>query len=161
MDELIAKMCSRYWKNSLVITRNEESRSLLRELGVPTELVMDTAWTCEPRSGEYGQSILRQVGWDGRTPVLVVCPINPFEWQVKASVAKYALHRITGAYKDSHYRTVYFHNSGPAADRAYRHYLTSIANAVDSFRKKRNVFVILVATERLDARPANRISEKL
>jgi polysaccharide pyruvyl transferase WcaK-like protein len=32
---------------------------------------------------------------------------------------------------------------------------------VDAFRKKRNVFVIMVATERLDARPANRISEKL
>jgi polysaccharide pyruvyl transferase WcaK-like protein len=161
MDPLIAKMCSRYCKNSLVITRNEESRTLLRELGVPTELGTDTAWTFEPRSAEYGQSILRQVGWDGRIPVLVVCPINPFEWPVKASVAKYALHRLTGAYKDSHYRTVYFHNSGPAADRAYRHYLTSIANAVDTFRKKRNVFVILVATERLDARPANRISEKL
>ncbi len=55
----------------------------------------------------------------------------------------------------------YFHNSGPAADRAYQHYLTSISNAVDAFRKQRNVFVILVATERLDARPANRISEKL
>jgi polysaccharide pyruvyl transferase WcaK-like protein len=161
MDPLIAKMCSRYCKNSLVITRNEESRTLLRELGVPTELGTDTAWTFEPRSAEYGQRILRQVGWDGRTPVLVVCPINPFEWPVKASVAKYALHRLTGAYKDSHYRTVYFHNSGPTADRAYQHYLTAIANAVDSFRKQRNVFVILVATERLDARPANRISEKL
>lgn len=161
MDPLVAKMCARYCRNSFVITRNEESRTVLRELGVPTELGTDTAWTFEPRSAEYGQSILRQVGWDGRTQVLVVCPINPFEWPVKASVAKYALHGLTGAYKDSHYRTVYFHNSGPAADRAYQHYLTSIANAVDSFRKRRNVFVILVATERLDARPANRISEKL
>ncbi len=91
----------------------------------------------------------------------MVCPINPFEWPVKASVAKYALRTLAGAYKDSHYRTVYFHNSGPAADRAYKHYWTSIANAVDAFRKRRNVFVILAATERLDARPANRISEKL
>jgi polysaccharide pyruvyl transferase WcaK-like protein len=80
---------------------------------------------------------------------------------VKASVAKYAVRSLTGAYKDSHYRTVYFHNSGPAAGRAYKHYWTSIANAVDAFRKQRNVFVILAATERLDARPANRISEKL
>jgi polysaccharide pyruvyl transferase WcaK-like protein len=130
-------------------------------MGIPTELGTDTAWTFEPRPAEYGQSVLRQVGWDGRTPVLVVCPINPFEWPVKASVAKYALRSLTGAYKDSHYRTVYFHNSGPAADRAYQHYLTSIASAVDAFRKKRNVFVILAATERLDARPAKRISEKL
>jgi polysaccharide pyruvyl transferase WcaK-like protein len=161
MDPLLAKMCARYCKNSLVITRNEESRGLLSELGVPTQLGTDTAWTFEPQPAEYGQSVLRQVGWDGKTPVLVVCPINPFEWPVKASVAKYALHSITGAYKDSHYRTVYFHNSGPAANRAYQHYLKSIANAVDAFRKQRNVFVILVATERLDARPANRISAKL
>ena len=105
--------------------------------------------------------MLKSVGWDGHTPVLVVCPINPFEWPVKASVAKAAIHSLTGAYKKTHYRGPYFHNSGPAADRAYAHYLASIANAVDAFRKKRNVFVILVATERLDARPANLISEKL
>ena len=161
MDPLVAKMCARYCRNSLVITRNEESRTILSELGVPTQLGTDTAWTFEPKPAEYGQSVLRQVGWDGKTPVLVVCPINPFEWPVKASVAKYALHSLAGAYKDSHYRTVYFHNSGPAADRAYQHYLTSIANAVDAFRKQRKVFVILAATERLDARPANRISERL
>ncbi len=90
MDPLVAKMCGRYCKNSFIITRNEESRTVLRELGVPTELGTDTAWTFEPRPAEYGQGILRQAGWDGRTPVLVVCPINPFEWPVKASVAKYA-----------------------------------------------------------------------
>jgi polysaccharide pyruvyl transferase WcaK-like protein len=161
MDPMVAKMCGRYCKESLVITRNEESRTVLRELGVPTELGTDTAWTFEPRPPEYGQSILRRLGWDGQTPVLVVCPINPFEWPVKASVVKCAVHSMTGAYKDSHYRTVYFHNSGPAATRAYQQYLTAIANAVDAFRKQRNVFVILVATERLDGRPANRISEKL
>jgi polysaccharide pyruvyl transferase WcaK-like protein len=161
MDPLLTKMCARYCQNSLVITRNEESRTILRELGVPTELGTDTAWTFEPRAAAYGQSVLRQSGWDGKKPVLVVCPINPFEWPVRASVAKYAMHSLTGAYKDSHYRTVYFHNSGRAANRAYQHYLRSIANAVDAFRQRRSVFVILVATERLDARPANRISEKL
>jgi polysaccharide pyruvyl transferase WcaK-like protein len=161
MDPLVAKMCGRYCKNSFVITRNEESRTVLRELGVPTELGTDTAWTFEPRPAEYGQSVLRKVGWDGRTPVLVVCPINPFEWPVKASVAKYAVRSLTGAYKDSHYRTVYFHNSGPAAEEAYQKYWNAIANAVDAFRKKKNVFVVLAATERLDARPANKISEKL
>jgi polysaccharide pyruvyl transferase WcaK-like protein len=161
MDPLVAKMCGRYCKSSFVITRNEESRTVLRELGVPTELGTDTAWTFEPQPPEYGQSTLRKAGWDGRTPVLVVCPINPFEWPVKASVAKYAVHSLTGAYKDSHYRTVYFHNSGPAAEKAYYKYWNSIANAVDAFRKKKNVFVILAATERLDARPANKIAEKL
>jgi polysaccharide pyruvyl transferase WcaK-like protein len=161
MDPVVRKMCARYCSNSLVITRNEESRTLLRELGVPTELGTDTAWTFEPRPAEYGQSVLRQVGWDGQTPVLVVCPINPFEWPVKASIGKLAVRSLTGAYKDSHYRGPYFHNSGPAAERAYEQYLTAIANAIAAFRKRRKVFVILAATERLDARPANRISDKL
>jgi len=161
MDPMIRKMCARFCKNSLIITRNEESRTLLRELGVPTELGTDTAWTFEPHPAEFGQKTLRSVGWDGNSKVLVVCPINPFEWPVRGSVAKFLVHGVTGAYKDSHYRSVYFHNSGPEADRAYSHYLTSIAKAVDAFRKQQNVFVILVATERLDARPARRISEKL
>jgi polysaccharide pyruvyl transferase WcaK-like protein len=80
---------------------------------------------------------------------------------VKASVGKFAVRTLTGAYKESHYRSVYFHNSGPAADRALQHYLTSIANAVDAFRKQHDVFVVMVATERLDAKPARRIAEKL
>ncbi len=161
MDPMLAKMCGRYCKNSLIITRNEESRGILRELGVPTELGTDTAWTFEPLPTDYGQQVLRDVGWDGKTRVLVVCPINPFEWPVKASVGKLAARKLTGAYKDSHYRSVYFHNSGPEADRAYEQYLTAIANAVAAFRQQRNVFVVLVATERLDARPAGKISEKL
>ena len=161
MDPLIRKMCARFCNNSLIITRNDESRTLLRELGVPTQLGTDTAWTFEPHPAEYARETLRRIGWDGKTPILVVCPINPFEWPVKASVAKLALHSVAGAYKESHYRGPYFHNSGPEADRAYQHYLTAIANAIDAFRKKRNVFVILAATERLDARPCKRISEKL
>ena len=161
MDSLLAKMCGRYCRESLIITRNVESRTLLRELGVPTELGTDTAWTFEPLPPDYGRKVLRQVGWDERTRVLVVCPINPFEWPVKASVGKLVARKMTGAYKDSHYRSVYFHNSGPEADRAYEQYLGAITNAVNAFREKRNVFVILVATERLDARPAKKIADRL
>jgi len=76
-------------------------------------------------------------------------------------MGKFVAHSVSGAYKESHYRSVYFHNSGPEADRAYDHYLSSIASAVDAFRKQRRIFVILVATERLDARPARKIAEKL
>ena len=161
MDPMIAKMCGRFCKESLIITRNEESRTILRELGVPTELGTDTAWTFEPESPEYGQKALRDAGWDGKKPVLVVCPINPFEWPVRASVGKFLVNSMTGTYKGSHYRSVYFHNSGPAADQAYAHYLTSIGKAVDAFRRRHEMFVVLVATERLDARPARKISEQL
>ena len=161
MDPPVRKMCARFCKDSLIITRNEESRNVLRELGIPTELGTDTAWTFEPLPPDYGRKVLRDHGWDGAKPVLVVCPINPFEWPVKASIGKLLAHTTTGAYRESHYRGPYFHNSGAEAERKYRHYLTSIGNAVDAFRKRSDVFVVLAATERLDARPANKISERL
>jgi polysaccharide pyruvyl transferase WcaK-like protein len=161
MDPMIAKMCARFCRESLIITRNEESRTILRELGVPTELGTDTAWTFEPLPPEYGRKALRDAGWDGKKPVLVVCPINPFEWPVRASMGKFLVNSVTGVYKGSHYRSVYFHNSGAEADQAYAHYLSSIAKAVDAFRQRREIFVMLVATERLDGRPARKISDQL
>ena len=161
MDPLVAKMCGRYCKDALIITRNEESRTVLRSLGVPTELGTDTAWTFQPLPPEYGRKALIDAGWDGKLPVLIACPINPFWWPVKPSLVKYAARSTTGAYKDSHYRTVYFHKSGADVDVAFERYLTSIAKAVDAFRRRRRVFPILVATEALDARACRRISEKL
>ena len=161
MDPLIAKMCSRYCSQSLIITRNEESQGLLSELGVRTELGTDTAWTFEPHPPAYGRQVLRQAGWDETAPVLVICPINPFWWPVKASVAKYIARALTGVYKESHYRTVYFHTSGPYVDAALNRYLTAIANAVDGFRKRHNVFPILVAMERLDRKACQEVARRL
>ena len=161
MDPMLQKMCRRYLRQSLVITRNEESQTLLSALGVPTELGTDTAWTFEPHPAEYGRAALGKMGWDGQTPVLVVCPINPYWWPVKASVGKYLARATTGAYKESHYRSVYFHTAGPEVDAAYRRYLTAMGNAVDAFRQRHRCFPLLVATERLDADACRRIAEQL
>jgi polysaccharide pyruvyl transferase WcaK-like protein len=161
MDASVAKMCARYCRDSLIITRNEESRTVLRKLGVPTELGTDTAWTFEPLPPEYGRKALQDAGWDGKLPVLIVCPINPFWWPVTPSLVKYAVRATTAAYKDSHYRTVYFHKSGADVDEAFERYLTAIANAVAGFRQRRQVFTVLAATEQLDARACHRISDKL
>ena len=48
MDPLLQKMCRRYCRDSLVITRNAESQEVLGKLGIATELGTDTAWTFEP-----------------------------------------------------------------------------------------------------------------
>ncbi|MEW6211997.1 MAG: polysaccharide pyruvyl transferase family protein [Acidobacteriota bacterium] len=161
MDPLLAKMCKRYCSDSLIITRNEESQTVLGRLGVSTELGTDTAWTFEPRESSWGEAALRKVGWDGATPVLVVCPINPFWWPVKASVAKFVARSVTGAYKDSHYRSVYFHNSRRDVKAKYDRYIKAMSGAVDRFRKERQVFTVLVGMEALDARACNLMSERL
>jgi polysaccharide pyruvyl transferase WcaK-like protein len=161
MDPLIRSMCARYVGESLVITRNTESQALLRSLGIQAELGTDTAWTFEPHPPTYAQKVLREAGWDGTTPILVICPIHPFVWPVKASIAKYAARVTTGAYKDSQYRTVYFHESGREVERRFRHYVSSITNATKSFLQRHRVFPILVAMERLDAVACREIAAKI
>jgi polysaccharide pyruvyl transferase WcaK-like protein len=151
MDRLIERMCERYVHDSLVITRNEESQERLTALGISTDLGTDTAWTFEPHSAAYGRKALRDTGWDEETPVLVVCPIHPFVWPVKASIGKYLARVTTGAYKDSQYRTVYFFQSGAEVEKKYQHYISSFIKALTSFRERHNAFPILVAMERLDA----------
>jgi len=161
MDPLLQKMVRRYCGDSLVITRNIESQEVLGRLGVATELGTDTAWTFEPHGPEYGQKALRDAGWDGSTPVLAVCPINPFYWPVKASLQKAVANSLTGKYKKSHYRSVYFHRHGPQVDAAFEKYLSEMAAGVRRYRDERRVFTVLVGMEMLDHDACLGLAEKL
>jgi polysaccharide pyruvyl transferase WcaK-like protein len=161
MSPLLEKMCARYCRRSLIIARNEESQTVLSRLGVPSEPGTDTAWTFEPLPPEYGRKVLSDAGWDGKTPVLVLCPINPFWWPVKPSTPKFVAHACFGAYEKSHYRTIYFHKSGSAVDAAYKKYLDALASGVRAFRSKHRVFLILVAMERLDTRACEALAREL
>lgn len=161
MDSLLEKLCARYVRDSLVITRNPESQELLAKLGIASELGTDTAWTFEPLGPEYGAKALRDAGWDGATPVLAVCPINPFYWPVKPSIGKWLARATTGAYKKSQYRTIYFHKSGKQVDAAFDKYVSAMAAGVDGYRESRRVFPVMVAMEMLDQEACERVAEKL
>jgi len=161
MDDLIQRMCARYTKDSLVITRSLESQQLLGKLGVPNELGADTAWTFESHPPEYARKALRVLGWDEKTPILALCPIHPFVWPVRASIGKYIARAATGAFKDSQYRTVYFFESGAEVDRKFKHYVNGYIEATKAFVAKHRVFPILVAMERLDAVACRAIAEAI
>ncbi|MGB2627254.1 MAG: polysaccharide pyruvyl transferase family protein [Candidatus Acidiferrum sp.] len=161
MDDLIKRMCARYTSESLVITRSLESQQLLSGLGVPNELGADTAWTFEPHPPEYARKALRAAGWDEKTPILVLCPIHPFVWPVRASIGKYLARTLTGAYKDSQYRTVYFFESGSEVDRKLKHYISGYTKATKAFLQQNRVFPILVAMERLDAVACREIAKEI
>jgi polysaccharide pyruvyl transferase WcaK-like protein len=161
MNPLLEKMVKRFCGDSLIITRNAESQAVLGKLGVPTELGTDTAWTFEPLPPEYGRKVLRDAGWDGATPVLAICPIDPFCWPVSASLGKWVAHSVAGAYKKSYYRTIYFHQSGPQVDAANEKYLSAVAGGVANYRKSRTVFPVLIAMEMLDREACRQVSEKL
>ena len=161
MDDLIQWMCGRYTNESLVITRSLESQQLLTSLGVPNELGADTAWTFEPHPPMYARKALRAAGWDEKTPVLALCPIHPFVWPVRASIAKYLASATTGAYKNSQYRTVYFFESGAEVHRKFRHYINGYIQAAKAFVQRHRVFPVLVAMERLDAVACRAIAEDM
>src|SRR5260370_9775726 len=148
MEGIIQSMCQRYVQDWMVITRNVESRTVLSSLGIPTELGTDTAWTFEPNPPEYGRKVLRDAGWDEKTPVLVLCPIHPFVWPVKASMAKYLARVTTGAYKGSQYRSVYFFESGDKVDRKFQHYISAFAKATQAFVPRHRVVPLLFPMER-------------
>jgi hypothetical protein len=134
---------------------------VLRQLNVQTELGTDTAWTFEPLEPEYGGKALRDAGWDGKLPVWILCPINPFWWPVRPSLVKYVGWASGAVNGESHYRSIYFHNSGPAVQAAYERYLTAFANAVAAFRRQHGIFPIVVGMERLDGDACRRLSAHL
>ena len=161
MDGLVESMCGRYVGDSLVITRNVESQQLLSDLGIPTEMGTDTAWTFEPHPPEYARRALREAGWDEKAPIFVLCPIHPYIWPVQASIAKYIASITTRAYKKSQYRTVYFFHSGAEVDRKYEQYISAFTRATQAFLQRHRVFPILVAMERLDADACRNIAAQI
>jgi polysaccharide pyruvyl transferase WcaK-like protein len=161
MDESLRRLVRRYCQDALIIARNEESRDVLRELGVASRPGTDTAWTFEPAADEVGRSMLERAGWDGRKPVLALCPINPFWWPVQPDLARGISHAVTGAHADAHYSSVYFHNWGPEVQQKQQRYLQAFAGAVQRFAAEHDVFPIAVGMERLDRGACEQLASEL
>jgi polysaccharide pyruvyl transferase WcaK-like protein len=161
MEPFLEWMCRRYCADSLVVTRNEESQSVLGKLGVPTELGTDTAWTFEPLTSEFGKRTLRESGWDGQTPVLGLCPINPFWWPVRPSLSRLLLRKTLGMYRESHYRSIYFHKDGSQVTAAFGRYLTAFSDGVAAFSRDHRVFPVMIGMEALDRRACEIMANQL
>jgi polysaccharide pyruvyl transferase WcaK-like protein len=160
MDEALEALVRRYLPETLIITRNEESRNVLGRLGVQSRLGTDTAWTFDVPL-DRGQKMLEDAGWDGRTPVLAVCPINAFWWPVKPDLMRGAAWALSGAHEEAHYDSVYFHHSGSEVDQAQKAYIGAIAAAIRRFRTERAVFPVLVGMEKLDRSACVMLDEML
>lgn len=161
MDPPLRDFVSQYCKQSLVICRNQPSRGVLEQLGIRTQGGTDTAWTFEPAPPARGAELLRAQGWDGETPVLALCPINPFWWPVKPDLMKAAAHAFGGQYRQEHYKSIYFHRQGPEIDRAYSAYLDGYAWAVREFAREQRFFPILVGMEQLDRKACEHLQPRL
>ncbi len=148
-------------KHSLVICRNEPSRDVLGRLGIRTTSGTDTAWTFDPAPPEVGEARLRRAGWDGKKPVLALCPINPFWWPVRPDVVKALAHKLGGQYREEHYRSIYFHEWTPEDEDAYEAYLDGFVAGTRAFAERNDVFVVMVGMEKLDRYACQAVSDRL
>ncbi len=161
MDESLAAFVRKQCGQSLVICRNEPSREILEGMGIRTKSGTDTAWTFEPAGPEVGRARLRDAGWDGERPLLIVCPINPFYWPAKPDLLKAAARGLFGQFREEHYNSVYFHTWSQDAENRYEDYLDALAEAVSSFAEESGAFVACVGMEQLDRRACEELASRL
>jgi polysaccharide pyruvyl transferase WcaK-like protein len=161
MDAPLESFVRKHVKSSLVMCRNEQSRRVLEAMGVRTTSGADTAWTFEPAPIERGAEILRAAGWDGRSKLLVVCPINPYWWPAKPDLVKSAARNLLGDFKSEHYLSIYFHEWSEEAAESYEGYLDAMAEGVAVFAREQHAFVALVGSEMLDRRACEDLAARL
>ncbi|MBK7154177.1 MAG: hypothetical protein IPL19_14325 [Sandaracinaceae bacterium] len=161
MDEGLRALVERYCREALILARNRESQEVLRELGIASRYGTDTAWTFTPADPEVGAQILRDAGWDGVTPVLALCPINPFWWPVKPNVTRAAVNAVSGMYQDAHYGSVYFHREGADVHERQERYLDALAEGVRRFRAEHEVFPVMIGSEMLDREACEGLRDRL
>jgi len=146
LEDFVRKQC----RDALIICRNEPSQRILEALGIRTEPGTDTAWTFEPAPPTRAEAILRELGWDGQSPVVAVCPINPFWWPAKPDFMKAAALYTSGQYRDEHYKSIIFHSWSEDAKQRYDTYLDGLSEALEAYLAETGAFPILLGSERLD-----------
>jgi polysaccharide pyruvyl transferase WcaK-like protein len=161
MDPPLLDFVRRRCRQSLIVCRNEPSRELLSGIGIRALGGTDTAWTFDPAPRARGAALLEAHGWDGRQPVLIVCPINPFWWPVKPDFVKAAALAFGGQFRAEHYQSIYFHQWSDRLASRMDGYLSGLATAVDAFCQEHGAFVVVVGTEMLDREACERLAARL
>jgi polysaccharide pyruvyl transferase WcaK-like protein len=162
MDDGLSHFVRKHCQQSLVICRNEPSRKVLGALGIRTKGGTDTAWTFQPAAPEVGAQLLRDVGWDGVRPLLIVCPIDPFRWPAAPDLVRATALGLFGEFRNEHYRSIYFfHGGSDETERLNSAYLAALARGAREFARETDAFVVCVGMEALDRQPCEQLSALL
>ena len=145
-----------------VVSRSAATHAQLSALGLDSRLGADSAWTYEPtqRARDAVRLVLCARGWDGKAPLAVVCPMNPFCWPVRPDFARLRALQEHGLHADEQYDGVLFHAAPPGSESAFERYLAALADTVRHLRD-RGDFVVLVGMETLDGRACAKLAARL
>lgn len=161
MDPELEAMVHEHCRRAVVIARNQASLEVLARLEIEASLGTDTAWTFAPHPPAVGRAALESVGWDGRLPVVIGCPINPFWWPVTADLRRGMEQTLLGLHGDDHFASLYFHRGGEEVERRQADYVAAFAGALEHARRRHDAFVVLVGMEALDRRAAEAVASEL
>lgn len=145
--------------DALVIARNAGSFDKLKKLGIRAHIGTDPAWTFEPAMQD-SQCPARKAGWNGRDPMAVLCPINPFCWPLVIDLPKARTQYIAGAYAEGQYNDISFHSWSEESARRFDTYLTELAKLV-TWLKDRKYFPVLVGMQDIDKGSCARLNRIL
>ena len=160
MDRFLTMMAKHYCADSRIIARNKRSQELLCEMGMNAEFGTDTAWTFESASEAWAEKELRARGWDGKTPILAVCPVDRYVFPLHASMRKFLAKSVLKKHAGSHVTGLYFWSDTPMSDKAH-HYANSLADAVKAYHREESVFPVVIAMDKMDSRICALLSERL
>ena len=158
MDAPLEDFVRRQVDRSLILCRNEPSRRAAVDLGLRAAPGADTGWTVPASAPEAGRRLLKARGWNGHDPVLTVCPMNPFWWPVRPSPQMARELRRTGAHRERHYASLFFHAASPEIEGKYQTYLTHLGQAVRDLCRTLSAFPVIVAMERVDEAACRNLS---
>ncbi len=161
MDPLLEEFVRDQVGQSLVVCRNEPSLLAATALGLRAELGADTAWTFAASPRETAVTLLRGMGWNGSDPILTICPMNPFWWPVQPSPRMALELQRSGAHKERHFASVFFHSSSPEIDGKYRRYIGELAHSVRELIRIRSAFPVVVAMDRVDRQACSDLIDAL
>jgi polysaccharide pyruvyl transferase WcaK-like protein len=161
MDEILNPFVAELGQGPLMMCRAPESAAMLDRLGLRTAIGADTAWTFDPPPPDRARAMLQGLGWDGKAPILAICPINPFWWPVIVSPPMAQELATTGQHSDIHYGSVFFHSDSEERRAKFAHYIAGLAEAATAWQKRTGGWVLIVGMELLDRKPCDALAAVL
>ena len=163
MHESLMDFANKHLRHSLIIARNEPSQQRLLSIGLNALLGTDTGWTFLPRPSLPVEQILHTLGWNGRTKILTICPVNPFCWPLKSDPMRALFLSKSGVKDSSHYGGMSFFQDSDLSESSFEIFIDAIATGIQGFieQSDESYFPVIIGMEALDREACRALARRL
>jgi polysaccharide pyruvyl transferase WcaK-like protein len=150
MDSGLEKFVKDAVGNAPIFCRSEASLRNASNIGLTALPGADTAWTFQATQADRSRQLMSESGWDGHSPIVTICPANPFWWPVRANPQMAMEMQRTGEHASLSYGSIFFHADSKEISQKYQRYVEHMARSAAAIASERKAFPVLVAMERMD-----------